>query len=263
MLYDETGGRLRRVALLVEYEGTKYAGFQLQEGPLTVQGELEKALKRFTGEKIRIRGASRTDSGTHAKGQVVDFVTATKHPAKKIPPALNFYLPKDITVLEAYWVEADFNSRRSALSRTYQYSIVNRATPSPLRRLTHLWVKESLDASLMSEAAGSLIGVHDFRTLAIGHPEDRSALREVFRWEVKRIEDTIIIECEATGFLKHQIRKINGILTEIGRGRYSTDTIIHALYGEKNASPLLPAYGLCLISVKYPSPLSGMQKQSE
>ena len=254
-------GQLWRVALLVEYEGTNYAGFQLQEGPLTVQGELEKALEKFTGETIRIRGASRTDSGTHAKGQVVDFVTTTKHPAKKFPPALNFHLPKDITVLEAHWVESDFNARRWALSRTYQYSIINRATPSPLRRLTHLWVREHLDTDMMSEAARDLVGVHDFRSLAIGHPEDRSALREVFRWDVKRFEDTIVIECEATGFLKQQIRKIDGILTEIGRGKYSIDTIRQVLEGGKRAAPLLPAHGLCLISVKYPSSIKIQRKK--
>ena len=141
------GEQLRRVALLVEYEGTNYAGFQLQDQPSTVQGELEKALERFTGQPTRIRGASRTDSGAHAKGQVVDFITKTKHPVDRFPAALNYYLPKDINVLEANWVDAEFNSRRWALSRTYQYNIINRNTPSPLRRLTHLWVKGHLNKS--------------------------------------------------------------------------------------------------------------------
>ena len=127
-------GKLSRVVLLVEYEGTNYAGFQLQAGPTTVQGELEKALEHFTGQRTRVRGASRTDSGTHAKGQVVDFTTVTKHPLERFPPALNYHLPKDINVLEAHRVDDDFNSRRCALSRTYQYSILNRHTPSPLRR---------------------------------------------------------------------------------------------------------------------------------
>ncbi len=114
------GSQIRRVALLVEYEGTNYSGFQLQKTPPTVQGELEKALEKFTDQFTRVRGASRTDSGTHAKGQVVDFATTTKHPLDKFAPALNYHLPKDINVLEARQVEADFNARRSALSRTYR-----------------------------------------------------------------------------------------------------------------------------------------------
>ncbi|MDA1127774.1 MAG: tRNA pseudouridine(38-40) synthase TruA [Chloroflexi bacterium] len=241
---------------MVEYQGTDYAGFQLQTGPPTIQGELEKALARFTGRATRIRGASRTDSGTHAKGQVVDFLTGTRHALEKFAPALNFHLPEDISVLEAYRVEDNFDSRRCALSRTYQYSIVNRPAPSPLRRRTHLWIRERLDIAKMAEAAELLVGVHDFRALAVGHPKDRSAVREVMRWEVARAEDNIVIECEATGFLKQQIRRANGILTEIGRGKYPVDRVTQALAGAAAGTPVLPAHGLCLISVQYQGSMS-------
>jgi len=210
-------------------------------------------LERFTGQPARIRGASRTDSGTHAKGQVVDFTTATKHPLERFAPALNYHLPEDINVLEAQRVDDDFNSRRCALSRTYQYSILNRPAPSPLRRHTHLWIRESLDISRMAEAAQHLVGTHDFRALAVGHPQDRSAVRQVMRWEVRQSEDTVVIECEANGFLKQQIRKTNGILTEIGRGNYPTGKVKEALEGDVGGTPLLSAHGLCLISVKYSS----------
>ena len=247
------GGQLWRAALLVEYQGTEYAGFQLQANHPTIQGELEKALAQFTGQPTRIRGASRTDSGTHAKGQMVDFLTATKHPLERFAPALNYHLPKDINVIGVYRVDEEFNSRRCALSRTYQYSILNRTAPSPLRRHTHLWIRESLDAEKMAEAAQLLVGTHDFRALAVGHPQDRSAVREVFRWEVDRSDETIVIECEATGFLKQQIRKANGILTEIGRGKYPVNKVTEALAGDVSGTPLLPAHGLCLISVKYSS----------
>lgn len=245
--------RLWRAALLVEYQGTKYAGFQLQVGHPTIQGELEKALAKFTGQETRIRGASRTDSGAHAKGQVVDFLTGTQHPLERFTPALNYHLPEDINVLEAWRVDQDFDSRRNALSRTYQYSILNRPAPSPLRRSTHFWIRECLDTGKMAEAAQLLVGVHDFRALASGHPKDRSAVREVVRWEVTRTEDNIVIECEANGFLKQQIRKANGILTEIGRGKYPVERVTQALAGAVAGTPLLPAHGLCLISVKYPS----------
>ena len=105
----------------------------------------------------------------------------------------------------------------------------------------------------MAEAAQLLLGVHDFRAIAVGHPKDRSAVREVTRWGVERIEDNIVVECEANGFLKQQIRKANGILTEIGRGKYPVEQVTEVLEGNRNGSPLLPAHGLCLISVKYPS----------
>ena len=212
---------------------------------------MEKALARFTGQETRIRGASRTDSGAHAKGQVVDFLTGTQHPLERFAPALNYHLPEDINILEAYRVDEDFDSRRCALSRTYQYSILNRPAPSPLRRRTHLWIRECLDVGKMAEAAQLLVGAHDFRALAAGHPKERSAVREVLRWEVKRAEDNIVIECEANGFLKQQIRKANGILTEIGRGKYPVELVTQALAGAAAGTPLLPAHGLCLISVKY------------
>ena len=247
------GGNLKRAALLVEYQGTSYAGFQLQVGHPTIQGELEKALALFTGQPTRIRGASRTDSGAHAKGQVVDFLTATRHPLERFVPALNYHLPEDIKVLEAHWVDEEFNSRRNALTRVYQYSILNRIAPSPLRRTSHYWVRDSMDVERMAEAARLLVGVHDFRAIAVGHPEDRSAVREVKRWGVTRIDDNIVFECEANGFLKQQIRKANGILTEIGRGKHPVEEVTEALAGSSMGSPLLPAHGLCLIGVKYPS----------
>ena len=209
-------------------------------------------MARFTGHETRIRGASRTDSGAHAKGQMVDFLTGAQHPLERFAPALNYHLPEDINVLEAYRVDPDFNSRRCALSRTYQYSILNRSSPAPLRRHTHLWIRECLDIGKMAEAAQLLVGVHDFRALAAGHPKDRSAVREVIRWAVERSEDNIVIECEANGFLKQQIRKANGILTEIGRGKFPVERMTEALAGAAEGSPLLPAHGLCLISVKYP-----------
>ena len=208
-------------------------------------------MARFTGQETRIRGASRTDSGAHAKGQVVDFLTGTEHPLERFVPALNYHLPKDINVLEAYRVDQKFDSRRCALSRTYQYSILNRPAPSPLRRQTHLWIRECLDVGRMAEAAQLLVGIHDFRAIAVGHPDDRSAVREVIRWDVARSEDNIVIECEANGFLKQQIRKANGILTEIGRGKYPVERVTQALAGAESGTPLLPARGLCLISVKY------------
>ncbi len=215
---------------------------------------MEEALLRFTGEAIRVRGASRTDSGAHAQGQVVDFLTASLHSTERFAAALNFFLAEDIRVLCAAEVPADFNSRRSASGRVYQYRMLARPEPSALRRHTHFWVKGALDMDLMAEAAGSLVGTHDFRVLATGHPKDRSAVRTVRRWEVEQDNETVVIECEANGFLKQQIRRANGILLEIGKRRQPVEVMRWALEGNWDASgiPTLPARGLCLMEVKYP-----------
>lgn len=244
----------RRVALWVEYQGTNYNGFQLQLNQPTIQGVLEGALERFTGESIRIRGASRTDSGAHAQGQVVDFLTGSRHPDARFAAALNYFLNEDVRVLRAKTVDDSFHSRRSALSRVYQYRILARREQSALRRHTHLWVKEPLDTGLMAEAALELAGTHDFRVIAPSHPADRSAVRTVSRWEVRQEADTVVIECEANGFLKQQIRKANGILLDIGKHRQPVGLMRRILEGDHGVPdlPVLPARGLCLMEVKYP-----------
>lgn len=245
----------RRLALVVEYDGGRYAGFQLQSGQPTVQGELECGLERFTSERTRVRGASRTDSGAHARGQVVDFLTHSHHRVERFPAALNYYLPPDIKVQTAFRVDPEFNSRWDAISRTYRYSILNRPWPSPLRRHTHLWVKESLNVDGMAAAAQSLVGTHDFRPLALGYPEEKSATRTVLRWNVWREEDTVVIECEADGFLRHQIRRANALLIGVGKGKYPEAVTSEVLAGEQSelgARLSVPAYGLCLMKVTYP-----------
>ena len=216
----------RRLVLVVEYEGTKYAGFQLQDNAPTIQGEIEKALNRLTGEEIRIRGASRTDSGAHAMGQVVDFVTESAYPAKVFEGALNHYLPKDVRVIGANEAYQGFNSRREATSRVYQYRILNRPFPSALMRRHYHWERTPLKIAAMNRAARYLLGSHDFRPLAPGHPADRSAVRTIYSWSVAEgteFADTIIITCEGNGFMQHQIRRTNAVLVEIGKGRWRED----------------------------------------
>lgn len=240
--------------MIVEYDGTQYVGFQIQPDQSTIQGAIEQALSAFTGEQIRIRGASRTDSGAHATGQVVDFITGANHPVGIFPRALNYYLPPDIKVQAAFQVTADFHSRKNAASRLYRYQILNRAWPSPLGRQTEHWVRENLDTDTMSQAAQYLVGIHDFRPLALSHPTEKSAVRQVMRWDVRREHEAIIIECEANGFLKHQIRRANAILIEVGKGKWPASIVKDTLdckLPEGLVWPMLPARGLCLIQVKY------------
>ena len=246
----------RRLALVVEYDGTNYSGFQFQLGQATIQGEIERSIERFTGESLRIRGASRTDSGAHATGQVVDFLTHSTQPVEKYPAALNYYLPEDIQVQAAKDMPLDFNSRKSATSRTYNYRIFNCSRRSPLRRHSHHWVKEELQIDSMSRAAEALVGGHDFRALSAGFPPDRSAVRIVYRWEIRKEGDTIIIESEANGFLRHQIRKANALLIQVGKGGCPESIINDILCGGQpkgTECPPLPARGLCLMEVKYPT----------
>ena len=248
----------RRIALVVAYEGTRYAGFQLQADVPTIQSELEKAFSRLTGEHARVRGASRTDSGTHAIGQVIDLVTASTHPTDVIAAAMNHYLPDDIRVITASVVPEEFHARRSAVRRDYRYSIVNRPVPSPLLRRTHHQVAAPLNLDAMQRAARSLLGIRDFRQIATAHPADQSAVRRVFQWDVKSQSDdrdVIVIDCAANGFLRHQIRRANAVLVEIGKGRLPIHAITDALAGRTQKLhniPTLPAKGLCLRSVHYP-----------
>jgi tRNA pseudouridine38-40 synthase len=175
----------------------------------------------------------------------------------RFPRALNHYLPNDIEVQSAWEVSPEFHSRRDAVSRTYRYHILNRPWPSPLRRHTHYWVRNELQVAEMAAAARSLVGDHDFRWFAVGLPPDRSAIRRVHRWEVWREEDTVIIECEANGFLRHQIRRANALLLEIGKGRLPNSTVKNALDGTLPHGvecPQAPAHGLCLMKVTYRTP---------
>ena len=248
----------RRIALVVAYEGTQYAGFQLQADVPTIQGELERAFNRLTGERARVRGASRTDSGAHAICQVVDLTTGATHGTNVVVAAMNHYLPGNIRVLLANDVPEAFHARRSATRRDYRYSIANRPVPSPLLRRTHHEEPTPLDLDAMRMATHSLLGIRDFRQIATAHPADQSAVRQVFRWDVKRQSDdpdVIVIDCAANGFLRHQIRRANAVLVEIGKGRLPIHAIADTLAGrtqQLHNIPTLPAKGLCLRSVHYP-----------
>lgn len=246
------------MVLLVEYEGTRYKGFQLQMNAPSVQGEIERALRSFTGEEIRIRGASRTDAGAHARGQVIDFVTKASYPASTFVRALNWYLPEDIKIRGGRETFPSFNARTYAVSREYRYTILNSRWPSALlRRFAH-WVPKSLDTNKMQEAAQHLIGTHDFTALTAKLPPGSSSVRTVMRWTLESECETIYVDAQANGFLPHQIRCTNGVLVNIGLGRAPVNSLQSLLNGapkQLENRPLLPAKGLCLLRVKYGEPV--------
>ena len=240
---------------MVEYEGTQYQGFQWQPGALTIQGQLESSLERLTGETVRVDGAGRTDSGVHARGQVVSFRVFSQLPPETFVKALNYYLPEDISVTQAFRVPETFNVQRNACSREYRYTILNRRTPSPLLiRFSHI-VREPLDVPLMDDASRLLIGPHDFA--AFSSPQELGSartLRRVLRAGVSRDGDLVIIEMEGNAFLSHQVRRTAGALVEVGMGKMSVEEFQGLLERKEpgSAGPTLPAKGLCLVKVTYP-----------
>ena len=244
-----------RLALVVEYDGTHYKGFQYQSEMPTIQGSLENAIFKTSGEEVRVRGASRTDAGVHAKGQVVDFMTYSYLSERTWTQALNFHLPWDIKIRSTYRTSSCFHSRRSALGRTYKYTILNRDTPSPLLHNQSAWIRTHLDVKAMSEGAQSLIGIHDFSAFTRPLPDNKSGIRHVKKWEVWREGHLILIETEANAYMLHQILRTNGILVEIGRKMAPISAIhdmINSCIIERRTYNSLPAKGLCLVRVQYP-----------
>lgn len=243
-----------RLALIIEYEGTRYRGFQRQANAPTIQDELERAIRRFTGECARVKAAGRTDAGVHALGQVIAFDTATAHSPSTAIGALNYHLPDDIAVKAAFQAPDDFDPRRSARRRTYRYRILNSAAPSPLARRFVCRIPQPLDAQRMKAAAKMFIGAHDFRRFAAHQPGKPNSVRCVSRVALERSGDTITFEVAANAFLHHQVRRMAGALADIGRGRLSPDdlrTMIDNGQTDKVAHSL-PPEGLCLVSVEYP-----------
>ena len=243
-----------KLALIVEYDGSNYKGFQFQPKLPTIQSELEKAIGKVTGGEVRVRGASRTDSGVHALAQVVEFLTSTQLPEETWTKALNFYLPWDIKVRETHKPPLNFHSRRDALARTYRYTILNRDTPSPLLHDYCAWIRFPLDIEAMARGAKFLLGKHDFSAFTVSLPPGKSAVRRVNRWDLWREGDRILIEAQANAFMMHQILRTNGVLLDVGRGKAPVSAVHDMMNNsiiEGKSFMGLPAKGLCLIRVDY------------
>ena len=183
-----------RVALTIEYDGTAYSGFQYQKNTRTVQEEIENAIYKFSGERVRINSAGRTDAGVHAKGQVIAFDTVSTEETSPLIRALNYYLPDDIAVKCGRQTSPDFDPRRWATGRRYVYSIERGSTRSPLNRMTIYRVAQQLDLDIMSHASKEFEGIHDFAKFA-GPLEDlkASTVREVFGTEIRVLGEIIAV----------------------------------------------------------------------
>ncbi len=249
-----------KIVLVVAYDGTRYYGFQWQAGLPTIQKELETAIKKLTKDSIRVIAASRTDAGVHATGQVVSFRTRSTLPPAKFIRGLNYYLPPDIAVRQAYKADDSFRVRGDALSRVYYYCILNSPTRSPLQNsFTHL-VTEHLDVNAMNQASQTLVGRHNFIAFASDIGGNRqNTVRQVYQVGVKREGELVIFHIEANSFLPHQVRNTMGCLIRIGLGRMSQDEFRSVIEAGKPglAGPTAPARGLCLIRVNYPHHFEG------
>ena len=249
-----------RIVLIVEYDGTGYHGSQLQVNAKTVQGEIEKALKKLTGERIRVKSASRTDAGVHARGQVFGFKTGSALPLKAFVEGMNHYLPQDIAVKEAHRADASLDVRRSAISREYRYYILNSPTRSPMKGGYSYRVKGELDVDAMDRACRALVGKHDFASFVTGaDARKKSTVRDIHKAGVKRDGDMIVLEMVANSFLPHQVRNTVGPLIKVGQSRMTVDEFYGILEARQPglAEPTAPARGLCLMRVNYPGPFEG------
>jgi tRNA pseudouridine38-40 synthase len=246
------------MVLIMEYNGTNYHGFQLQAKLPTIQGELEKAIWKLTGERRRVMAASRTDTGVHAKGQVVSFRTGASLPQRTFVDGTNYYLPRDIAVKAAYRVVDSFNIRRDAFNREYNYYILNSPTRSPLWEGFSYLVSASMDIEAMNQACQTLIDEHDFASFAtcIG-VETRSMVRRVYRAQIEKDGELAVFNMVANSFLPHQVRNTVGAIIRVGLGKMTVDEFVNLLEAKQPglAGPTAPACGLYLMRVNYSQPL--------
>lgn len=243
----------KRVMLIVAYDGTNYCGWQIQPNGNTIEGELNRALSELLGEKIVVSGASRTDAGVHSCGNVAVFDTTARMPAEKISYALNQRLPEDIVVQCSQTVPPDFHPRHVKSKKTYEYRILNREFRDPNRRLDTYFYYRHLDVHAMREAAGYLVGEHDFKSFCSIHAQVETTVRRIYALTVDKKEDIITIRITGNGFLYNMVRIIAGTLIRIGTSEYKPEQIpeILAAKNREMAGPTAPAHGLTMIGIEY------------
>jgi tRNA pseudouridine38-40 synthase len=244
---------LRHFAVKLEYEGSRFLGWQRQGPGRTVQGEIEGALARILGARVPVHASGRTDSGVHALGQVASFRAATRLSTREIARGLNGLLPEDVAVLECRETDAAFHARFSAVSKTYRYRILNRSGRTAVDRAFCWRVPVPLDLERMREAAKDLVGRLDFRAFCAEAAARKSTVRTVLRLDIEKSGDYILVTIEADGFLYNMVRAIVGTLVLVGSGKMSLETFRDVLRSRdrRRAGPTAPARGLFLAEVRY------------
>ena len=244
---------MRRFKLTVAYDGTNYCGWQIQPNGITIEEVLNKKLSGLTGEDIRIIGASRTDSGVHALGNVAVFDSDTSIPPKRLSYALNQRLPKDIVIVKSEEVPWDWHPRYCNCKKTYEYHILNAKVPDPTRRLTRYFVSYHLDLEKMRQAAGYLVGEHDFASFCNVRTNVEDTVRTIYELNVLKNADEITIRIKGNGFLYNMVRIIVGTLLRAGRGFYTPEQVKDILEARDRqaAGVTAPPNGLMLVGIEY------------
>jgi tRNA pseudouridine38-40 synthase len=248
---------MRNVALRIEYDGADFVGSQWQNNGRSVQGALESAWEQLTGERRRVTLAGRTDAGVHARGQVANVRTETRHDTATIVRGLNGNLPDDVAVLGAREVPLDFHARHTANRREYRYAIDNAPVAAPLLRHHAAHVAKPLDITVMNRALAAIGGTHDFAPFSDG-PQEGSTVRTCYEARCESAElwgqPVVTVDIAANAFLRHMVRNIVGTLLLVGEGRLGIDGLAMVLAdsGRRRPRALAPAHGLYLLSVRYP-----------
>lgn len=243
-----------RIALGIEYDGSHYHGWQKQPGLYTVQSCLEQALAKIANEPVSITCAGRTDTGVHAAGQIIHFVTTAKRPMRSWIFGVNSHLPRDISVHWAKLVDEEFHARFSALTRRYCYIIYNHSIRPAVLRSHVAWHYKALDQERMHDAAQYLVGEHDFSSFRAMECQSHSPIRRIDKFVVTRQGQYVILDVTANAFLHHMVRNMAGGLIAIGTGKQPVEWIQDVLSAKNRSlgAETAPPYGLYLIEVTYP-----------
>lgn len=244
---------LKRIKLEIAYDGTNYHGWQIQPNAVTIEGVVNEKLSQLLKEEIKVIGASRTDAGVHAYGNVAVFDTDTQIPSEKICYALNQRLPDDIRVQTSCQVADDFHPRHCDSRKIYEYHISNRAIELPIERRYVYHYYRTLSMQEMKEAAKYIIGTHDFKSFCSAKTEVEDTTRTIYNLEILQQNQRIIFKIEGNGFLYNMVRIIAGTLLQVGVGTFQAEEIENILQAKDRtkAGPSAPAHGLRLIGIKY------------
>jgi tRNA pseudouridine38-40 synthase len=243
----------RNLKITIEYEGTRYHGWQIQPNGVSIQEKIEETLERLTGMRPKVIAAGRTDAGVHAQGQVAHFKTESRLECPELQRGLNALLPDDIVVREVHEVPPDFHARYSARGKTYRYVILNRSFGSAFERGRCWHIAYPLNLAAMREAAAFLLGKKDFSAFQASDCVAKHPHREIRRLEIEVDGDRLTIFVSGDAFLKHMVRNIIGTLVEVGRGKMDRSEVKRILDSgdRRQAGPTAPASGLFLVSVDY------------
>lgn len=244
---------MKRVRLTVAYDGTNYHGWQIQNNGITIESELNRCLTDLLQENIQVIGASRTDAGVHALGNIAVFDTNARMPAEKISYALNQRLPDDIRIQKSEEVAPDWHPRHCESRKTYEYRIYRGEFAMPVRRLYTHFCYRSLDVEAMRRAAACLMGEHDFKSFCQTGAQVESTVRTIYALEVEEQGAELVLRVRGNGFLYNMVRIIAGTLMEIGEGKYPPEQMVQILAAcdRQAAGPTAPAQGLTLIRYEF------------